>query len=554
MDHLVNARNLVAELAREEQLEARRPDAVGRDLAQWIGELGRPPSGRELEEWLGQHRLVTELYAGAAKLDELLLRHFDVALAPTEPVREAHHPDLERQIAQSPESVDVYLVYSDWLQERSDPLGELIALGVAATAGGPAEIARFERHLKQHEERFLGGVGRHVPDRVALHWRYGLVRAIDAVDQLDARTWEELLRLRVCSQLTSIMIHRGWTGENTGRLIESTVEATISAYAARSLRALTLEGCDGRELPTTLLRRSIEELTLVGDRVSIGPDSLPASLVRLRLDVPQLFKATNEQGILQWDLRELRVQLTARTTPFLVQVELPRLERLELDLCGAPADSVPELLQAVALPSLIHLEVCDGRIDPLAFRAIAQLPIAARISSLALTGLELTDEAMQALAVAHAPFASLTSVDVSNNELSREGLAAAREIAPDVVSRRQEKPGTAAHRRLRRFAGSRLQVAEEIVDPRSWQQCGVDGDVLWARYAGNADYELFVTRDLRRYGCSCPSSIQPCKHVVALALLAERGELAEAPSGGIENRLGRAQITVRVDADDVTDV
>ena len=41
----------------------------------------------------------------------------------------------------------------------------------------------------------------------------------------------------------------------------------------------------------------------------------------------------------------------------------------------------------------------------------------------------------------------------------------------------------------------------------------------------------------RRRRCSCPSSIQPCKHVVALALIAERHGLGERPSGGIQDRV-----------------
>ena len=59
---------------------------------------------------------------------------------------------------------------------------------------------------------------------------------------------------------------------------------------------------------------------------------------------------------------------------------------------------------------------------------------------------------------------------------------------------------------------------------------------------GEADYELFISSDLSRYGCSCPSSIQPCKHVVALALIAERTGLPPAPSNGLEDRVARGGI------------
>jgi hypothetical protein len=65
----------------------------------------------------------------------------------------------------------------------------------------------------------------------------------------------------------------------------------------------------------------------------------------------------------------------------------------------------------------------------------------------------------------------------------------------------------------------------------------VDGDIRWGRYRGEAEYELFVAADLSRFGCSCPSDLQPCKHVVALALVAERTPLSKAPSHGIETRV-----------------
>lgn len=132
---------------------------------------------------------------------------------------------------------------------------------------------------------------------------------------------------------------------------------------------------------------------------------------------------------------------------------------------------------------------------------------------------------------------SLADVDVSFNELSRDGLATARELARTVTSSRQHRRGQGMERRVRRFAGTRLQAAEDIADPKAWRRAAFDGDIRWARYRGEAEYELFITADLSRYGCSCPSSIQPCKHVVALALVAERDGLSAAPSNGIELRV-----------------
>src|SRR5262249_19015986 len=157
MDHLVAARKLVAELEKDQQIEVRRADAVGRALAKHVEALGRPPTGRELEDFLGDHPMVEELYASEAVLDELVFRY----LTPPPPeavisAADVRHPELEAQLRETPDNIDALRIYADFLQEQADPFGELIALGIASTASGKDEdVARFERHLKLHERRFL---------------------------------------------------------------------------------------------------------------------------------------------------------------------------------------------------------------------------------------------------------------------------------------------------------------------------------------------------------------------------------------------------------------
>jgi uncharacterized protein (TIGR02996 family) len=528
MDRVLGARRLVAELVKDEQIEVRRAEIVGRDLARYVETLGRPPTGQELEDWLDEHAQVIELYAGPALLDELVYRHLTPP-PPSEPAvtGEARHPDLERQLREAPDSRELYLVYADWLQERADPLGELIALGIAAAGGADDAVARFERHLKLHEARFLGGLARHLPNRVALRWRHGLVQAIDELLELAPPRWAELLRLRVCDVIEAITIRRPCPAD---------LDAALAAHAADSLRVLTLEGHSGR-LPERLLRRELRSLTVAGGRLVLGPDALPASIERVELRV---YEAAVEGGAPpRLAVRELHVVLTAPIAAFLAGVQLPRLERLTLVADAQLAPRLPALLASLELPALTHLAIRDGALDERTFGELAKLPLAARLSSLALTNLELTDEALRAMARVRGAFSALAELDVSSNELSRDGIAAARDLAPSVISRRQLRPGSAMERRVRRWAGNRLQVAEGIADPVLWRNAGIDGDLRWARYRGDAEYELYVSADLERYGCSCPSSIQPCKHVVALALVAERTSLPARSAEGVEARVAR---------------
>ncbi|HWO19867.1 MAG TPA: TIGR02996 domain-containing protein [Kofleriaceae bacterium] len=530
MDRVLGARRLVAELVKNEQLEVRRAEIVGRDLAQLVETLGRPPSGQELEDWFDEHAQVTELYAGPAALDELVFRHLTPPPPPPEPERaaDARHPELERQLREAPEQREPFLVYADWLQERGDPLGELIALGVAAAGGAEDATLRFERHLKLHEARFLGGLAPHLPSRVALRWRHGFVHAIDELVELPPARWAELLRLRICEVVGAITLHRPCPAE---------LDAAIAAHAASSLCSLTLEGHAGR-LPERLLARALTSLAVTGGRLVLGPGALPASLERLELRVHEI--ATDGGGPPALPVRELGVALTAPLAAFLASAQLPRLERLSVTADAELAPRLPALLESIRLPALTHLAIQGGALGEQTFGQLARLPLAAQLTQLSLTGLELTDLAMRDMAQKASAFPALAELDVSGNELSRDGLAAARALAPSVISRRQLRPGSAHERRLRRWAGSRLQAAEGIADPTLWRAAGVDGDLRWARYRGEAEYELYVSADLERYGCSCPSGIQPCKHVVALALVAERTRLPARSAEDIEGRVARA--------------
>jgi len=529
MDQVVAARKLLAELVKSEQLEVRRLEIVGRDLARFVEELGRAPSGYELEGWLGDHAQVTELYAGPSLLDELVDRHLrpPPAASPPAPAAEARHPELERQLLETPDSRELHLVYADWLQEHADPLGELIALGVAATGGTDDVTARFERHLKLHEGRFLGELAKQLPSHVALRWRYGLVHALEELGELSPARWAELLQLRVCELVQAITLRHTCTAE---------LASAIAEHAPAPLRALTLDGHTG-QLPAPLMQRDLRSLTISGLRLAFGGSSLPTSLERLELRVHDA--STEDRPPLRLAVRELVVGLTPPLAAFLAGAQLPQLERLTLAVDAATAARVPALLESLSIPALTHLTITDGPFDPTAFEELARLPLAARLASLGLTNLELSDDTIPTLVRARASFAALAELDLSYNELSRDGLATARQLAPSVISRRQQRRGNAREQRVRRWAGSRLQVAESIAKPEAWRDAGVDGEVRWARYSGESDYELFVTADLQRYGCSCPSSIQPCKHVVALALVAERTGLRPAPSGGIEQRLSR---------------
>jgi uncharacterized protein (TIGR02996 family) len=505
MDRLVAARKLIGELVKGEQIEVRRPEIVGRDLDKYCETLGRPPSGHELEAWLGDHPQVEELYASTSLLEELLYRH--LTPPPSQDVNDAvaRNPALEREIREAGDARDPHLVYADWLQEQGDPLGELIALGVKATEGGDEDVVRFERYRKLHEARFLADVPR---DKVTLIWRNGVVDAIEEspLERMTLGHWETVLRLRVCEFLREITFRRTPTAE---------LEALVVEHAAPSLRSLVL---DGAALPLQLAQRPLRSLTITGTKLVLDANTLPGSLERLVLRVDDLSVEASTLGI-----RELAMSVHAYS-----------------------ASRLAGLLETVPFPALTRLAISDGLLDAKTFGRLGRSAVGKQLTHLALLNLEITDDLVRALARARTEW-KLEELDLSFNELSKDGLATAKSLAKTVTSRRQNKRGNGAEKRVRRFAGSRLTVAEDIADPKLWKRAGVDGDVRWGRYRSVDEYELFITADLSRYGCSCPSSIQPCKHVVALALVAERSGLPEAPSEGIEDRVARRRAEIEAE-------
>jgi uncharacterized protein (TIGR02996 family) len=513
MDLAGGARKLVGELVKGEQIEVRRAELVGRDLAQWVEARGHAPSGGELEKWLGDHAQVTELYAPTSLLDELVARHLAPPVVVTISDDDVHHPELEAELA---DDVEPYAIYADFLQERGDPLGEWIALGILADKGGEDDIARFESYRKRYEVRLLGGLGTRLSG-VTLEWRFGMVRAITQIGEMNA--WDELLALRVCSVVRAITVLGS--------------PSTIAQKAAPTLRAVTVQHAYNEDL-TPLFVRELRELTVVG-LYSTLRGGFPKTLERLVWRVA----TTAIENRLQVEISELRIELHADSAKLLRLLDLPYVERLELEIDKLPLRDLPALLGEIQAP-ITHLVLCEGRLDPATFAAIAALPIARRITKLGLTGLELTDEMLAAMTPGD--FANLTEIDVSFNELTRAGLAHAKRFATTVISTRQHKRGAGSEQRTRRFAGSRLQAAELIADPKHWKRSGLDGDLRWARYAGEADYELYISKDLSRFACSCPSSIQPCKHVVALALVDERAPLRKLPvEYGLLDRVGAAR-------------
>lgn len=544
----VRANAFVSELIAKEILEARVPARLAAAFAAWVeDELGRLPSGDELEEWFEEHDNLCDLFGGGDELERSAERHFGSAFADA-PAVEAENPELERAIAEQPDAVEPFLVYSDWLQEHGDPLGELIALGADARRR-PA----FDRLLERRKAALLGELAPHVPSQLELEWFCGLVRAVRAKVELPGRLWGPLWGLRVTR--IARVLHVDLT--STNRYAHDAMMNAFVEHAPATVDRVVLEQVQGVDV-TTMMRPGLRRLEVI-ERPGAGararlPPQLPASLdtLLLHVGVPQL-----APGAAQWTVRVLGLNATVEATEVLRIVDLPALERIELQpppvlplppvaISGAnwgPESGIEAVLDALdpPLPALHQLSL-HGELGGLTtLGMVGNRALAERIDDLALSSIGLGDRDLTAVVERLRPFKALRSLDVTGNELTSWALQRLRAHVPTVIDRGQLPAGTLAERRMRRFAGSRLIPGRELVESRRWQDTGREDHFAWARYRGTEDYELWVRDDLTNWGCTCPSSYQPCKHVVALALLAEARRIPTGHSPGVVTRVGSAR-------------
>jgi uncharacterized protein (TIGR02996 family) len=495
MSHSVKATIFLEELKRDGLIEVRRVPPIARELGQELEQFDRCPSGLELEEWLEEHRLVQDLVASTRELDSAAQRHFADLYEVV--IESARHPELEQHIAEQPDAIEPYLVYSDWLQERADPFGQLIALGITlANSRHRDDKSRLERFLKKYRDHFWAEA-QPLIDSLELSWQVGMVSTITAQDWLPAQAYETLLQRRICSFLQNLDVLVPRDPEQSAELI-----ATIDEHAPQTLRSLALRACVGVTLPASILeRKRLRALEIEGS--CQVPKRIPANIERVALRMSPADDETSFHRPIAatWHVRKL-------------------------DLAAISSQTILALLRSIRLPELETLTITRTTFSSL--EQLEDLPIAGQLKSLTLRYAGLTDAAFKSFDAQR--FAKLERLDLSFNHLTAEALSRdwpfeliAGNQRPHDPPRYEMEPASP----LRQFAGSRFYVAQDIADSDDWLDEGVDGDNLWATYQGGDRYDLYVARELGEYGCTCPSRIQPCKHVVALAMRSRRGLLEE---------------------------
>jgi uncharacterized protein (TIGR02996 family) len=252
-------------------------------------------------------------------------------------------PEAVARLAASPDDANAFLVYGDWLSERGDPRGQLVAIQHALETRSTPELAHEAAALlERHADHLLGPLRRNLASGlVELEWRHGFIDAARVgADTLyppreppdgSAGAVSHLLRLPAARLLRKLDVRAGG----------SAVARVLAAHGATTLRDVGLADhssyVDLVELAPSLPH--LESLRLQVDHGDPAPlAALPnlrrLTIKRLQLDIQSPFPA----------LEDLVITTTMSTIGGLAAA-FPRLRSLTAN--GAESGLIKQLRHAL---------------------------------------------------------------------------------------------------------------------------------------------------------------------------------------------------------------
>jgi hypothetical protein len=235
-------------------------------------------------------------------------------------------------------------------------------------------------------------------------------------------------------------------------------------------------------------------------------------------------------------LRELSVvaaALSDRNVARLLEARLPALESFELSCPGLELTDAAfgELLGGATMPRLRRLALRNTVGTLRAIEEILGSPLMPQLEVLELDRGDLDDRAAESLATVRAPrLAHLQRLDVSGNPMSEEAARRLSRLCGSVAAVPGPRGALAEDDAIARAPDARsVTAARAIARPERWMTLGRDRDRVWGEYEGGDHYYVWARLDDHQTGCNCQSTKDPCKHALALLLLAARQALPTRP-------------------------
>ena len=220
--------------------------------------------------------------------------------------------------------------------------------------------------------------------------------------------------------------------------------------------------------------------------------------------------------------------LTDANVAALASSALPSLETLRINGCGKAMK--PQALDALfnAPPAGLQTFALTFAVDtePV-IRSLLTSPLGAQLRTLDISFGTVSDTALFGdAAVAH-----LAKLNVVGNYIPDDFETVLGERVTELAFRdqRENLDGYApvTEKQVRDYAPDAKSVAaaRKVAKPASWPRLGREPNLLWGVCSGSSNYEVVARlgASITDAACTCPSRKYPCKHALALLLLAAGG-------------------------------
>ena len=458
---------------------------------------------------------------------------------------------LEAQIKAAPGDADAFMIYGDWLQEQGDPRGELVAIQ------RHLERAPGDKQVKKAEAALLAKHGAYlVPP---LLWQMVQLPKRGAERNRSEITWR-------AGFIDRVRIARA---SDRAPALRDVLHELLHHPAAQFMRSLTIgplgtaKRFDYRPVVSEIAKAkpaALEEL-VVGD---FGPNDIELDYAMLGNAYPMLAACTNlrrlvlrassarfDSPIKHANLRELLVTagtITERTLENFFAAALPALETLELACPGlrlttAEADL---LASATGMPKLQRLALRQSMSTSVLVASLLGRPLLRQLRELDLSGGDLEDGTVMMLVHRQDAIRHLRVLDVGGNQITPSRVQLLAGLTEEVRVDEQRTPGVIDAGAVLALAPDAASgaAARKLARPdRGWLAIGRDGNRLWGEFEGSDFYYVMATVNGQRMGCSCASAKDPCKHALALLLMATQHHIAESkiPEAVVRNTQSRTR-------------
>jgi uncharacterized protein (TIGR02996 family) len=351
-------------------------------------------------------------------------------VAPASPC--VSNPELEAQIRASRADEAAYLVYADWLTANGDPRGEL------------AMVQHKGLHAREQEilaanGGFLAGVS---PEVASVRWKLGtweMLRFMNEMDWMDPSFDARAVAARLFDHPAAACLGELRVGilrwEENGEDVPALLDEAKGRAFAPYLRKLAIgdggemEDVDNAHHPVGDLSvisaafPRLEELHIWGYEMALGE----------ALELPEL--------------RSLRLETCGLSRAALEAVTRPtwaKLERLDLWFGSsdygseAALEDLRRLLDGAAIPSVRHLGLMNTELSNEIAFVLGGAKVLAQLESLDLSMGTLDDAGAEALVAAGSAWKHLKTLDVSENFLSDDAIAALGQVGPEILDGEQK--------------------------------------------------------------------------------------------------------------------